>query len=58
MNSSGISVAGAWATSIWRGTMAFGDVSWAQDQRLDGLRITVGTDAEIDSLLTALHQIV
>ena len=38
--------------------MSFGDVAWATDQRLDGLRITVGTDPEIDSLLTALHPIV
>lgn len=38
--------------------MAFGDVSWAKDQRLDGLRITIGTDTEIDSLLTALREIV
>ncbi len=38
--------------------MTFPNVSWASDQRLDGLRITVGTDAEIDMLLTALKEIV
>lgn len=38
--------------------MSFGDIAWAPDQRLDGLRITIGTDAEIDSLLTALREIV
>ena len=38
--------------------MSFGGISWANDQRLDGLRITIGTDAEIDSLLTALREIV
>ncbi|WLD13812.1 histidinol-phosphate transaminase [Planctellipticum variicoloris] len=37
--------------------MAFPDVAWAADGRLDGLRITVGTDAEIDALLTALGEI-
>ena len=38
--------------------MTFPDVAWAKDQRLDGLRITVGTDTEIDMLLTALKEIV
>ena len=38
--------------------MTFPNVDWARDQRLDGLRITVGTDAEIDLLLTALKEIV
>jgi histidinol-phosphate aminotransferase len=38
--------------------MSFGDISWAKDQRLDGLRITIGTDAEIDAILTALREIV
>lgn len=38
--------------------MSFGDVASATDQRLDGLRITIGTDEEIDSLLTALRDIV
>jgi histidinol-phosphate aminotransferase len=38
--------------------MVFPDVPWASGQKLDGLRITVGTDAEIDTLLDALKQIV
>lgn len=38
--------------------MSFPDVPWAPDQTLDGLRITIGTDAEIDSLLHALKEIV
>ena len=38
--------------------MSFGNITWASDQRLDGLRITIGTDAEIDSLLIALREIV
>ena len=38
--------------------MSFPDVAWAPDQRLDGLRITIGTDPEIDTLLTALREIV
>ena len=38
--------------------MTFPGVAWAKNQRLDGLRITVGTDAEIDMLLTALKEIV
>lgn len=38
--------------------MVFPDVVWAPSAVLDGLRITVGTDPEIDSLLTALREIV
>jgi histidinol-phosphate aminotransferase len=38
--------------------MVFPDVAWATDGRLDGLRITVGTDAEIDALLGALTEMV
>jgi histidinol-phosphate aminotransferase len=38
--------------------MKFPDVAWANHQQLDGLRITIGTDAEIDTLLTALQEIV
>lgn len=38
--------------------MEFPDVQWAKDQRLDGLRITVGTDADIDTLLSALRELV
>lgn len=38
--------------------MVYRDVPWAPDQVLDGLRITVGTDAEIDALLTNLREIV
>ena len=38
--------------------MSFADVPWATNQRLDGLRITIGTDAEIDVLLNALQEIV
>lgn len=38
--------------------MSFPDVAWAADQKVDGLRITVGTDPEIDILLAALQQIV
>lgn len=38
--------------------MVYRDVPWAPDQVLDGLRITVGTDAEIDALLTNLQEIV
>jgi len=37
--------------------MSFPDVTWAPEQRLDGLRITIGTDPEIDTLLTALREI-
>ena len=37
--------------------MSFGDITWAADQSLDGLRITIGTDAEIDSLLMVLKEI-
>jgi histidinol-phosphate/aromatic aminotransferase/cobyric acid decarboxylase-like protein len=38
--------------------MAFPDVPWARGGRLDGLRITVGTDEEIDTFLTALRELV
>jgi hypothetical protein len=38
--------------------MSFPDVSWAENQKLDGLRITIGTDPEIDTLLAALREIV
>jgi histidinol-phosphate aminotransferase len=38
--------------------MSFPNVDWAPDQKLDGLRITVGTDPEIDKLLMALREIV
>ncbi len=38
--------------------MNFPDVDWAEDRRLDGLRITIGTDAEIDTFLSALREIV
>ncbi len=38
--------------------MVYRDVPWAPSQVLDGLRITVGTDAEIDALLTNLREIV
>ncbi len=38
--------------------MAFRNVPYAQDETLTGLRISVGTDAEIDALLAALKSIV
>jgi len=38
--------------------MAFSDVPWANSQTLDGLRITIGTDEEIDTLIAALREIV
>jgi histidinol-phosphate aminotransferase len=38
--------------------MAFPDVVWAPDQRLDGLRITIGTDPEVDALVSALKEII
>jgi histidinol-phosphate aminotransferase len=38
--------------------MVFPDVEWAMDRKLDGLRITIGTDPEIDTLLAALKEIV
>lgn len=38
--------------------MSFPGVPWASNQVVDGLRITVGTDAEIDTLTAALRQIV
>lgn len=37
--------------------MSFPEVSWAPEQKLDGLRITIGTDPEIDTLLAALLEI-
>ena len=38
--------------------MVFPDVPWAENQSFDGLRITIGTDEEIDKLLAALKEIV
>lgn len=38
--------------------MAFPDVDWATNGTLDGLRITIGTDPEIDTLLNTLREIV
>lgn len=38
--------------------MTFPDVSWANAQTLDGLRITIGTDDEIELLIRALTEIV
>ena len=38
--------------------MRFPDVKWASSGILDGLRISVGTDAEIDTLLAAVREIV
>ena len=38
--------------------MAFPEVPWANSQTLDGLRITIGTDEEIDTLIAALREIV
>lgn len=38
--------------------MKFLDVSWGRDACVDGLRITVGTDEQIDTLLNALKEIV
>jgi histidinol-phosphate aminotransferase len=38
--------------------MVFPQVDWAPGHQLDGLRITVGTDAEIDTLIDALKTIV
>jgi histidinol-phosphate aminotransferase len=35
--------------------MVFPDVAWAPAGQLDGLRVTVGTDEEIDALLHALN---
>ncbi len=37
--------------------MVYRDVAWADHGVLDGLRITVGTDAEIDTLLANLKEI-
>lgn len=38
--------------------MKYPDVTYAQGKPFDGLRITVGTDAELDALLAALGEIV
>ncbi|MDA0831875.1 MAG: histidinol-phosphate transaminase [Planctomycetota bacterium] len=38
--------------------MKFPDVSYTPDKLFDGLRITIGTDAELDALLAALKEIV
>lgn len=38
-------------------SMNFPGVEWSPSRRADGLRITVGTDEEIDTLLTALTDI-
>ncbi|MBI1348209.1 histidinol-phosphate transaminase [bacterium] len=37
--------------------MVYHDVPWAANQTLEGLRITIGTDAEIDQLLATLREI-
>ncbi len=38
--------------------MKFPGVPWAQNETLDGLRITIGTDAEIDQLLANLKDVI
>lgn len=38
--------------------MTFHDVAWAPQQKLDGLRITIGTDDQIDTLLVSLRELV
>jgi histidinol-phosphate aminotransferase len=38
--------------------MRFPDVAWAPDGLVTGLRISIGTDAEIDTLLSALREII
>jgi histidinol-phosphate/aromatic aminotransferase/cobyric acid decarboxylase-like protein len=38
--------------------MKFPHVDWAVNGILDGLRMTVGTDDEIDTLLAAMKEIV
>jgi histidinol-phosphate aminotransferase len=38
--------------------MRFADVDWAPDGLVTGLRISIGTDSEIDSLLSALREII
>jgi histidinol-phosphate aminotransferase len=38
--------------------MRFADVAWAPEHTLDGLRITVGTDQEIDTFLEVLGQVI
>lgn len=37
--------------------MKFPGIPWAKDETLDGLRITIGTDAEIDQLLANLNEV-
>ncbi len=37
--------------------MKFQGIPWAQNETLDGLRITIGTDAEIDHLLMNLNDV-
>lgn len=38
--------------------MSFPDVDWAPNRTLDGLRITIGTDEEIDRFLAVLKEVV
>ena len=38
--------------------MKFPGIPWAKDELLDGLRITIGTDAEIDQLLATLKEVI
>jgi histidinol-phosphate/aromatic aminotransferase/cobyric acid decarboxylase-like protein len=38
--------------------MRFPDVAWAPEGLVTGLRISIGTDAEIDMLLSALREII
>ena len=38
--------------------MRFPDVAWAPDGLVTGLRISIGTDAEIDTLLSALTELI
>ncbi|MBS0264104.1 MAG: histidinol-phosphate transaminase [Planctomycetes bacterium] len=38
--------------------MRFSDVAWAPQSQFNGLRISIGTDPEIDALIAALQQIV
>jgi histidinol-phosphate/aromatic aminotransferase/cobyric acid decarboxylase-like protein len=38
--------------------MRFPDVAWVPDGLVTGLRISIGTDAEIDTLLSALREII
>jgi histidinol-phosphate/aromatic aminotransferase/cobyric acid decarboxylase-like protein len=37
--------------------MNFPEIAWSDSGRVDGLRITVGTDEEIDTLLAAMKDI-